>query len=194
MTLLELGQKYGTDKVQSGYLPIYEQYLSPMRATAKKVLEIGVAGGASLRMWRDYFAEAKIIGIDHNREYCLQVAGEERIGTVCEEATHPDAWAVVKDSFGRDFDILIDDGSHFTADIITAFGFAFPLVRSGGIYAIEDMGCSFMPDYQRDNHHVGNVKNALDYSKGFIDGITKEPDYYVESIHFHKSLVIIKKR
>lgn len=193
MTTLEsIGRTYGTDKVTHGYLPIYETFLDEVRPFAKKVLEIGIAGGASLRMWQDYFPQAVVVGVDHNKDYCKVVG--ERIRCVCGDATKPETWDRVRNSFQDGFDLLVDDGFHTTADIITAFGFAFPLVRSGGLYVIEDVGTSYDPLYQRDNHHVGGVKNAVEFFKTFVDDINTNADSPYESIHFHKSLVIIRKR
>src|SRR5688572_15994126 len=49
------------------YLPIYDRYFSAMRGTQFKFLEIGVFGGGSLDMWREYFGpDAKIFGVDVN--------------------------------------------------------------------------------------------------------------------------------
>lgn len=191
-SLLDLGTLYRTDKVTHGYLPIYESYLDAVRPFAKKVLEIGIAGGASLRMWHEYFPQATVVGVDHNKDYC-NVEGE-RIRCVCGDATKPETWDRVLIISQGNLDLIVDDGFHTTADIITAFGFAFPLVRSGGLYVIEDVGTSYDPIYQRDNHHVGGVKNAVEFFKTFVDDINQNESSPYESIHFHKSLVIIRKR
>src|SRR6185312_15769824 len=43
------------------YIPIYERYFGPFRGRPIRFLEIGVAKGGSLQMWRDYFgADATI--------------------------------------------------------------------------------------------------------------------------------------
>lgn len=190
-SLTALGIKYGTDKLQHGYLPHYERHLAPARETVKRVLEIGVDGGASIRMWRDYFPNAVIIGMDHNLNYCKQIFGEERIEAACGDASHKETWGFFASST---FDLIIDDGSHRTADIITAFRYAWPLLQHGGLYAIEDMGCSYMEEYQRDNHHVGGVKNAIEYFKGFVDSMNIHPDHPYTALHFYRNLVIIQKR
>ena len=47
------------------YFDIYERHLERFRNTAPIMLEIGVSGGGSLAMWKDYLGpEAKIVGID----------------------------------------------------------------------------------------------------------------------------------
>jgi limonene-1,2-epoxide hydrolase len=47
------------------YFDIYEKHFSRFRNLKPVILEIGVMGGGSLEMWRDYFGEgAQIIGLD----------------------------------------------------------------------------------------------------------------------------------
>lgn len=191
-SLLEYGVIHGTDKVANEYLLIYETYIREIRTSAKKVLEIGIAGGASLRMWQDYFPNATIVGMDHNKDYCNIV--QNLIHCICGDATKPESWDRIRHSFGDNFDLMVDDGFHTTADILTAFRYAFPLVRSGGLYVVEDVGTSYNPIYQRDNHHVGGIKNAVEFFKTFVDDINQNEKSPYESIHFHKSLVIIRKR
>ena len=46
------------------YFPVYEKHFGPIRNKPIKILEIGVLNGGSLEMWRYYFPEATIVGID----------------------------------------------------------------------------------------------------------------------------------
>ena len=47
------------------YLPIYEKFLKKYKNEPIKFLEIGVAEGGSLSLWRKYFgANATIFGVD----------------------------------------------------------------------------------------------------------------------------------
>lgn len=63
-TLTELGRKYGTDKVAHGFTDIYGALLDRDRGQVQRVLEVGVYYGASLTMWRDYFQNANVVGVD----------------------------------------------------------------------------------------------------------------------------------
>jgi hypothetical protein len=91
-----LAQKYLVDKCPSlnyRYTPTYNVFLGPLRNTTKLVLKIDIknvplttpiAGidykpGASLRMWRDYFPNATIVGCDSNESILFN--NEERIKT-----------------------------------------------------------------------------------------------------------------
>lgn len=146
LSLLELGYAHRTDKVISGYLPLYDRHLSSLRYTAQSVLEIGIgghdkegSGGYSLRMWRDYFPKATIHGIDLVDKSHLN---SHRIQThVCDQASSESLLEYCND---LGFDLIIDDGSHFVPHQITSFESLFPFVDPGGIYIIEDTCGSFM--------------------------------------------------
>src|SRR6185436_5378648 len=119
ITLRELADKYGTDKATHGYCERYILYLAPMREAVQRVIEVGIAGGASLRMWRDYFPGLKtLIGIDHNSEACAAVASEEGVTPFFGDATKAFTWQQIKDGWGNNFDLIVDDGYHTTANII----------------------------------------------------------------------------
>ena len=45
------------------------------------------------------------------------------------------------------FDLIIDDASHISEDILSAFQNTYQHLRSGGYYIVEDMKCTYSPDY-----------------------------------------------
>ena len=54
------------------YFDIYERHLSRLRNQKPVILEIGVFGGGSLKMWKEYFGcDAQIVGLDIE-ESCKQ--------------------------------------------------------------------------------------------------------------------------
>ncbi len=55
---------YDSDKIGLGYLEVYDPILAPWVNKKMKLLEIGVRKGGSLQLWRDYFPQATIVGID----------------------------------------------------------------------------------------------------------------------------------
>jgi hypothetical protein len=62
-SLDELGRTYGTDRSSAGhnYLGLYERFLASRRDQTTSALEIGVLRGQSLRMWSEYFPNAKAL-------------------------------------------------------------------------------------------------------------------------------------
>ena len=61
-SLLEMSG-YRTDKSAS-FLSVYEALFAPLREHPVALLELGIHHGGSLLMWRDYFAQGRIAGLD----------------------------------------------------------------------------------------------------------------------------------
>src|SRR3990167_5025089 len=138
-TLSELGIKYGTDKIgKHNYLPTYYELFrnKSKRRKVKKVLEIGVAEGAGVRMFRDFFTNATIYGaeIEDGR-----IFSEDRIQIIkCDQSSFKDLLNLV-DTTGRDLDLVIDDGSHVPEHQLYTCLQLLPLLPKGSIYIIEDV-------------------------------------------------------
>jgi hypothetical protein len=136
-SLTEIADHFQTDKgsLKHNFTAIYEMYLNPLRDKPNLVIgEIGVASGASLKMWEAYFRSAKIIGMDVN-PLCLRVCQNE-----------PDIEVRIVDTRQRpqpeQFDVMIDDGSHISMDIVDNFECNWPSIKPGGYYFIEDTKCT----------------------------------------------------
>ena len=200
--LIYLGNKYGTDKVGHGYLPIYQNYLGWNRLVIENVVEIGIAQGASLKMWRDFFPNAIIHGIDL---FDKSIYNEDRIKTYIGDQgnmafLHDFAYPI------NPIDLIIDDGSHKCDDQIKSFNVLFKSLKSGGYYIIEDLHTAYHKDYSGSSIYV----TIMDYLKEFLDYVNEFggnfSDYThklsrsahiakdIESMHFYKSTCIIKKR
>ena len=108
LNLKQICSIYNTDKncLHCYVDEVYEELFKDIRNSAKKILEIGVDNGGSIFMWREYFPEANIIGID-NKD-CPQLENRDRINFVVEDAYSYKAL----DQLPNDFDVIIDDGSH----------------------------------------------------------------------------------
>ena len=160
MTLNELATKYGTDKGPGdhNYTAVYEQMFEGIRNEPLKILEIGVADGASLRMWEEYFPNAEIHGIDINP--CD--IEHERI------TIHIGDQGDMKfmSSLGVDFDIVIDDGSHRVSDQIFSFKVLWPNTRL--IYIVEDMYSSYLKRYGGGYRRSGT---AVEFFKDLVDDV-----------------------
>ena len=139
--LCRLAQKYGTDKYP-WYTPFYDVLLRDRRQGIRRVLEIGIGTpeamahvpdyrpGASLRMWRDYFPEAQIRGLDKNPDVAFS---ECRIVALCFDQHNVAALDV------HGSDLIIDDGSHLPEHQIQSAKHLVPQLAPGGLYIIEDV-------------------------------------------------------
>jgi len=154
--LFMLMYKYGTDKPMSDYVWKYETHLEPIRDKVTSVLEIGVGSvlkthpynfagnlqwfphykpGGSLRVWRDYFPNAFVFGIDIAEDCVVE---ENRIRTfIFNSASKTDCDFYLID---MTFDLIVDDGSHLLENQIRTFYNLFHRVREGGFYVVEDVG------------------------------------------------------
>jgi len=130
--LAELFNKHGTDKESvHHYAAIYEWLLADRRMEPLRILEVGVASGASLRAWEEYFPNAEIVGVDKNPKAKLAVVSRSKI--VIGDATQ---LATLRD-LGL-FDVVIDDGSHLPRDQSAVFSLLWPRTRI--VYILEDVG------------------------------------------------------
>ena len=200
-----LGVDHGTDQSSLGhdYLNVLEPFLEPIRGEARVVVEVGVAGGASIRVWRDYFRRAICIyGIDHNPKSCELALGPN-VRLVCGEASDAGFWERfnARELNGGEtiekIDFFSDDGGHHSSQIISTFGYVWPLIATGGIYCAQDLHASYHPAYNRDGG-----RTAAEFFAKLIDSLNehganqcgKPTMSEIACMHFTKSLVIIKKR
>ena len=73
MTFTELFNSnfYNTDKDKHNYLQAYDKLFYEYRDKKINLLEVGVHEGGSLLLWKDYFSNGTIYGMDNNPEITL---------------------------------------------------------------------------------------------------------------------------
>ena len=141
-TLAQLCQAHPSDKCPSfhNYVEIYEPLFAPLRHSTRRILEIGVQQGYSMRLWEAYFPAARIVGLDIHPRPNVDTA---RITTmVADQGKREDLRAVLA-KLGGDYDIIIDDGGHYMEHQQVSLATLFPALRPGGLYIIEDLHTSF---------------------------------------------------
>ena len=129
--------------------------------------------GAGLRVWRDYFPNAQVIGIDIDPDIIFT---EERISTyVCDQKSPKSILSFIKqaDLKPNTVDIIIDDGCHEFDANICLFENTKHLLTENGVYIIEDFW-------------VINKEQQL-----FINYFNKLNDYQVKFINFAERFLIV---
>jgi hypothetical protein len=185
----------------SHYYDIYDRHFARFRDRSITLLEIGIAGGGSLDLWRRYFGPgARLIGLDINPD-CKRFESENTRIVIGDQGD-PKFLETLAAETGP-IDILIDDGSHIYEHQLASFRTLFPHIRDDGIYACEDL-C-----YAYDPAHSGGVRKPgtyVEFLKTLIDEINAwywnenvdaEADalaHCVHGMHFYASLVVIEKR
>lgn len=154
-SLEQIAQRYGTDKgTVHSYIEVYEELFSPIRDSVIDLIEVGIKNGGGVKMFRDYFKNATIVGIDDKKRF--GISGEDRI------VTHIfDAYSDEMDDFlgDRTFDIAIDDGSHKKKDQLNFYHRFKNRIRKGGYLVIEDIWNRHL-DFFREE--IGEEVNIID--------------------------------
>ena len=173
---MELGDR-ATDKYWvHGYTKIYDKEIAHLRNRKKiKILEIGVKRGMSLKLWKDYFKNATVYGIDIDEKtkvlpYPIFIGSQNDVN-------------FLKD-VGKSgpFDLIVDDGSHIPKDQLASFNTLWPFVTSKGYYVIEDMHWNYRTDKD---------KSMINRCKDMVNKIYMDPE--VLSVNFYYNICFIRK-
>ena len=211
-TLDELAVRFGTDKRKGihNYTKWYEAMWGGQRLEPVKLLEIGVQGGGSLRMWEAFFPNGRIVGMDIDPR-CSALASR-RVDIVIGSQADPEVCAVVAQRNPKGFDIIIDDGSHVSEHMQKSFDLYFPILKPGGTYVIEDLHCSYNPKFQGntpitimnwlkhrlDDVNLNGSSGVGDYEVSDAYVVKQRPlnpyERDIESLTFVRSMVVINKR
>ena len=206
-SLTELATHFGTDKWGTHrFAQHYQHHFGPLKNETFGLLEIGIggyqkdrSGGASLRMWKHFFPNAQIFGLDL---YDKSFVEEDRITAFKGSQTNAPLLRTIATTAG-DLRIVVDDGSHRPEHIRATFAALFPLLADGGLYAIEDTQTSYWPrwggslDLQDPTTTMALVKDLIDglqWEEWSPEG--REPTYneaHVVAVHCYHNLVIIEK-
>lgn len=202
--LNELCELHGSDKggdaknapypwPAHSYADYVERHFGAFRNYIRNVFECGLGSndpaipsnmtktgrpGASLRVWRDYFPNAQVYGIDIDEKI---IFSEERIQTFhCDQTNSAQVQSLWKMLPDVKFDLMIDDGLHTFDAGVSLFESSIDKLASEGTYIIEDV----------------SPRNLLLFFEYF-----RRSDYSFDFINLHRpgldikdnSLVIIRK-
>ncbi|GAA3622089.1 hypothetical protein [Microlunatus ginsengisoli] len=205
--MVSLARHFGTDKWGSHrYAPHYEHHFLPFKNDTFSLLEIGIGGyarekqgGASLRMWKAFFPNAQIIGLDiEDKSFVV----EDRIKAYQGSQVNVPLLRTIVDE-SDNLQIIIDDGSHRSDHIRTTFEALFPLLPPGGLYAIEDTQTSYWPRFGG-SEDIDDPTTSMALVKRLVDGLNYEEwrqwdyeptyaDEHVVAVHCYHNLVILEK-
>lgn len=201
VTLLDI-YKSNQGRIANKYphhLEEYEKYFGQFRGEEVTVVEVGVADGGSLQVWKEYFGpDAHIIGIDiADRTHLAEEVGADIV--LGDQGSH-DFWKVFKQAYPK-VDILIDDGSHRFQDQQVTFLEMFPHLQPYGIYACEDLHTSYHSEfgggYKSSFSFIGLLKESLDtlhWSRYQGKAPFEEIKNELYGVHVYPSLAILEKR
>jgi hypothetical protein len=199
------------------YLFEYDEAFKKYRNKDIFLLEIGILNGGFLEILANYFYNAKIfVGCDIEEKTRNLIYNDPRISTVCGDAGDAATADKIK-GISPVFDIVIDDGSHKSSDVIKCFVRYFDMIRDGGIYIIEDLHASYWNDWEGglyspyssiaffkrlvdiiNYEHWGISKTKTEPLLGILKKYNIELDAnllnYIHSIKFINSMCFIQKQ
>jgi len=183
------------------YFEIYDRHLSRFRGSKVNLIEIGVAQGGSLQMWKHYFGEqASIWGVDINP--LVKQFEEDRIKIIIGDQGDRGFLRELAREVPR-MDILIDDGGHTMTQQRATMEELFPKIDANGVYICEDLHTSYWREFG--GGHL-DPRSFIEFSKNYIDRLNawhsqdlrnlnvSEFTRSAHSMHFYDSMLVIEKR
>ena len=177
----------------SSYFPVYDHLFCPYIGKEITFVEIGILGGGSLFMWREFFGQnARIIGIDLNPE--AKRWEKEGFEIYIGSQSDPKFWEYFKNEVDN-IDIVLDDGGHtFEQQIITIENI-LPNIKDTGLIVVEDTHTSYMRKFGGPSSY-----SFVEYAKNVVDGINfrfgnfskKRHEKKIYSVTFFESFVVFK--
>mgnify|MGYP001405960813 FL=1 len=195
------------------YFPIYDNIFSNNgidREKSYKILEIGVDIGSGVRALKKYFPNSEIYGLDIKEE--CKKHEEENINIIIGSQVSKD---ILEELSKKEFDIIIDDGSHHNNHVFKTFEYLFKSLNTNnvGLYIVEDIHTSYWPyyggGYKNPNSSIEKFKNLIDQQNLWCirdpischippyKGVDVEKTYcekWLEFIQFYENIIVIKKR
>lgn len=164
MSLKDLIDETRTDKNNAhSYLETYESLFISKKDSATNILEIGIYHGGSIKLWYDYFQNAKVYGLDIMliKDVWPELKNKERIILCCFDAYQTEFFNNNMMSLQNQFDILIDDGPHTLESMIFFIKNYSKLLKDDGILIVEDIQDISWVDELR-NHVPEHLKEFIE--------------------------------
>ena len=185
-----LFHEYGSDKANifkltqkpgHGYSIFYEKKLQKYKNKNLNILEIGSYAGASAAAFLKYLPNSKIYCFDVNisnfkykskniKVFGIDINNQKKV----EKILHK----IFSEQKIFDFDLIIDDGSHYLSDILISLKIFFKYLKNSGLYVIEDYKHPNYYEYNRNIKHIliDEFLNNLSNKKISSSNIFKEND------------------
>ncbi len=181
MNLLQAAhnRKSGTLSKYANYFAEYDSHFKEYLDKPIRLIEIGVQGGGSLSMWKEYFPKAKIVGVDIDD--CSRFATED-IQIFRGDQADPKFLTSIPGTF----DIIIDDGGHTMKQQQVSFKHLFPRLNEGGMYVIEDLHTSYWPEFGGGYTTMHFLKDVIDDMHDWARKSHRASIFRGRLRHFHR--------
>ena len=155
----------------STHLDAYDRVFLGYRNKPVRLLEIGVQNGGSLEIWPRYFPNSELVlGCDIDMACSGLVFDDEKIAVVIGDANTDEIERKIV-ARAATFDIIIDDGSHRSPDVVRSFARYFPHLSDGGVYIAEDLHCSYWQEFEGGLY---DPLSSMSFFKRLLDVVNHE--------------------
>ena len=173
----------------STYFDAYDDLFSSHRNKEITFVEIGVLGGGSLFMWREFFGpKARIIGIDLNPN--AKKWEEHGFEIFIGNQSDISFWNNFTKDVGQ-IDIVLDDGGHTYDQQIITTEMLIDHINDGGMIVVEDTHTSYMDGFGPQKYSFINyTKRLIDLINGrFGEFKDCNTDKRIWSLRYYESIV-----
>jgi predicted O-methyltransferase YrrM len=185
--LCEIGAKYDTDKSSQRknvtndrhchpYTLFYDSLFKNQKDKSLNIAEIGILEGSSMLMWREYFKNSKIYGLEYHEqliEKFLNNYDSTNINLSQIDVTKSENIANSFKSLGIMYDIIIEDSTHNFYDQVRVIFNTYQYLKPGGIMIIEDIYKKY-----NENAYIEVLSPILDQFEKY---------YFVTVDHYNKN-------
>ncbi len=180
------------------YFPAYERHFGRYVGRPCTLLEIGVANGGSLQLWKRWLGPmVRIVGVDIHPS--CKGFEEHQVSVRIGDQSDPAFLDALVGEFGA-FDMILDDGSHHQAHVAASFAHLYPRMAPAGCYMVEDLHAAYWPEY---GGGLRNPTSFLEVCKGLVDELNAHwtrgavpPTAFTDStvsMHFYDSIVAFER-
>ena len=178
-----------------GYFSIYEEIFKKYINKNITFVEVGVANGGSLFMWKKFFGKkSRIIGIDLNPE--VKKFEKEGFEIFIGDQQDKYFWIDFYKKVGN-IDVILDDGGHKNLQQISTIVYSLPYIKNNGMIVIEDT----MTSYIKKSFGNPSIYSFINFTYKICDSIHRRnpmlknlENIYskkVFSIKFFESIVVL---
>ncbi len=193
-----IGQKYDTDKTPlrinvnslrhaHPYTLYYNSIFNHIKNYCLNILEFGILKGSSLLMWKEYFYNSKIVGLDNNTYYINKMK-EQNFDVSFVDVNDENNISSSLKNLNMMFDIIIEDTTHQIEDQIRVIKNTVEYLKPGGVIIIEDIFLN-----NNENDYYEKLGETLNEFQNYYFITLDHENKYSEGWNNDKLFVLIKK-
>lgn len=184
---------------------VQDAFILKQEEKINKIFEMSILQGGSVVLYDQIFQPEKIAAIDFQQRpvsaltsYITQYGKTDIVKPYygVNQADRSAMEKILSTEFpNRDIDLIIDDASHFYEETREAFNIAFPFLKKGGLYIIEDWAWAhWSGEYWQNGRTPGLAgKKALSNLLTELFMLTASCPSFIKDINIGPSVIKIRR-